>query len=105
MKTPGIYVNTPTNLNTKCVVFGGILSLLYWFIPNSKNIFMIPAIFTVAYVVMAWYDEMYGCQDRLYSGSSSWGMAILDSIFKPQRESSLQATHLAEQHSPKPPRD
>lgn len=81
----GIYVNTATHLNFKCVLFGISLALGYWYLPSKKNIFMLPVIFTIAYVAMAWYDELYDCSSILYSGSSSWGMAVLDSIFKPQQ--------------------
>lgn len=84
MQSGGIYVNTATQFNTKCVVFGTMLAAGYWYLPAKKNPFMLPVIFTIAYVAMAWYDELYNCESRLYSGSSSWGAAILDSIFKPQ---------------------
>lgn len=87
-KSGGIYVNTPTHFNTKCVIFGGVLATGYWFLPSKKNPFILPVIFTCAYIVMAWYDKLYNCEEQLYSGSSSWGAAILDSIFKPQRRDS-----------------
>lgn len=81
----GIYVNTTVQFNTKCVIFGVALCAGYWYLPPKKNIFMVPVIFTIAYVVMAWYDQLYNCNNRLHSGSQSWGMAVLDSIFKPQQ--------------------
>lgn len=79
-------MNTPTNLNTKCVIFGATCALLYWQLACKTNVFMLPVIFTIAYVAMGWYDEVFHCSKPLYSGSRSWGMAVLDSIFKPQRE-------------------
>lgn len=89
----GIYVNTATNFNTKCVVFGTVLAAGYWYLPARKNLFMLPVIFTVAYIAMAWYDELYNCNERLYSGNRSWGMAILDSIFKPQLRNQSNGDH------------
>lgn len=96
----GIYVNTATQFNTKCVVFGMALCGAYWYLPSRKNIYMLPVIFTIAYVAMAWYDQLYQCKDRLYSGSRSWGMAILDSIFKPQLRDNISDN--VPPHSPPP---
>lgn len=104
MSKGGIYVNTAAQFNTKCVIFASLLCLGYWFTPQQKNIYLLPAIFTVAYVAMAWYDELYDCKDKLYSGSRSWGAAILDSIFKPQlrqmRDTTKDSQH--SQHSEPP---
>lgn len=83
----GIFVNTDTNINTKCVVFGTIMTILYYVTACNPSIFMIPVIYTISYIAMGWYDEIYSCSKPLFSGSHSWGMAITDSIFKPQRES------------------
>ena len=88
MQSPGIFVDTSTNLNTKCVLFGSIVSICYWITSCTPNVFMLPMLFTLSYIAMGWYDYTYSCSHPLYSGSHSWGIAILDSIFKPQREQS-----------------
>jgi hypothetical protein len=82
----GIFVKENTHLNSKCVIFGILMATFYWFLSCNPNVFVLPVIFTASYVAMGWYDEMFNCSKRLLSGSNSWGMAILDSIFKPQRE-------------------
>ena len=89
----GIFVKENTHLNTKCVIFGIIMATVYWFLSCEPNIFVLPVIFTASYVAMGWYDEMFNCSSRLLSGSNSWGIAILDSIFKPQREYGDNNTH------------
>lgn len=79
----GIYVDQPFYLNPKCIIFGGVLMLGYWFLPQ-RNVFMLPFLFILAYIAMAWYDHFYECSTPLYSGSG-YGLAVLDSTFKPQR--------------------
>lgn len=79
----GIFTNRPFEPNPKCIVFSIILMLLYWFLPRNNNIFMLPVIFVFAYVGMAWYDYLYDCQEKMYTGK--YGIAgTIDSIFKPQ---------------------
>jgi hypothetical protein len=80
----GIFVEKPFHPNLKCVIFGLILMILYWFVPRINNVFMLPIIFVLAYVSMAWYDYLYDCNSIMRSGS--WvGPNTIDSIFKPQR--------------------
>ena len=79
----GIFVNQPFHPNPKCIVFGIILMLGYWYLPKS-NPFLLPLIFVVAYIAMAWYDYMYKCNIQLYSGTGI-GMNTLDTWGKPQR--------------------
>ena len=78
----GIFVDQPYHPNPKCLFFSVILMLIYWFSPATKNVLLLPVIFSVSYVAMAWYDYMYNC-DIMYSGSAL-GPNTLDSIFKPQ---------------------
>jgi hypothetical protein len=83
----GIFVDQPFHLNPKCIVFGVALCSAYWYTArpgHTQNIFLLPAIFVIAYVAMAWYDYMYECKDIMKSGSSVFGMNTLDAIFKPQ---------------------
>jgi hypothetical protein len=79
----GIFVDQPFHPNPKCIVFGTILMLGYWYLPKS-NPFLLPLIFVIAYIAMAWYDYMYKCDIQLYSGTSI-GMNTLDTWGKPQR--------------------
>ena len=63
------------------MVFSIILMLGYWTLPK-KNPFMLPLIFVIAYVSMAWYDHMYDCDMKMYGGKYG---GYLSSPFKPQR--------------------
>jgi len=80
----GIYVKSKGNFNLKCIVFALSLVFAYWFIPRNKNVFLLPVIFSCGYIAMGWYDKLYKCKERLYSGRGSYFGALLDSIFKPQ---------------------
>lgn len=81
----GIFTSRAFELNIKCVVFAAIMILLYvWLVPNP-NYFLIPIIYIVSYVALAWYDYFYNCEQRLYSGTGISPFAISDSVFKPQR--------------------
>ena len=80
----GIFVDRPFSFNIKCVIFGLTLVAFYWLATQGKfNPWIVPLIFIVAYIAMAWYDEIYNCEDRLRSGTNS-PVAMVDSIFKPQ---------------------
>ena len=80
----GIFVDQPFHPNPKCLFFSAIIIAIYWFSPAKKNAFLIPVIFVVSYVAMAWYDYMYHCDIIMYSGKNL-GPNTLDAIFKPQR--------------------
>jgi hypothetical protein len=80
----GIFVDQPFYFNPKCVVFGIFLMGSYWFLPY-RNPFLLPVIFAVGYMIMAWYDYLYNCDLQMYSGSSPLGMATIDAWGKPQR--------------------
>ncbi len=80
----GIFTERPFEPNPKCILLGFIFMLLYWFIPDEKNVFMLPVIFIVVYVLVAWYDFVYHCDDKMFTGTST-PVGISDSIFKPQR--------------------
>ena len=51
-------------INEKCVVITGILALLYWYAPQ-KNWWTVAGILFFGYIAIAWYDEMYNCDNRL----------------------------------------
>jgi hypothetical protein len=80
----GIFVDQPYHPNPKCLLFSAIIMALYWFSPVKKNKFLLPVIFTISYVAMAWYDYRYNCDTIMYSGTSI-GPNTFDAIFKPQR--------------------
>ena len=82
----GIFVDQPFHPNPKCIVLSIILMIAYWTLPQ-KNPFMLPLIFVVAYVSMAWYDHMYNCDMKMYGGKYG---GYLSSPFKPQRRTETQ---------------
>lgn len=59
---------TPLYLNEKCIVFS-IFVLGVYFLPHQKT-WQYEAVFAfvlamLAYVLMAWYDYIYDCNDKL----------------------------------------
>lgn len=59
---------TPLYLNEKCIAFAGFVLAVY-FIPHQKY-WQHEAVFAfilamLAYVLMAWYDYIYDCNDKL----------------------------------------
>jgi hypothetical protein len=83
----GIYINRPFSPNIKCIIFSFFMMAYYWtsskFTGGKPNNLLYPLIFIIAYVAMAWYDVIYNCSDRLYSGVSG-PAATISSIFKDQ---------------------
>jgi hypothetical protein len=83
----GIYTKEKTHLNIKCIIFSTIMMGMYYV--SSKygngniNRYLMPIIFVTAYIAMGWYDYLYNCDERLYSGSTGV-LAMFSSIFKPQ---------------------
>lgn len=80
----GIFADQPFYFNPKCVVISVILMVLYWILPY-RNPFMLPVIFLVGYIAIAWYDYLYNCDLQMYSGTFPISMATLDAWGKPQR--------------------
>jgi hypothetical protein len=79
--TGGIFKNKPFVFNPKCIVFSFYSSLLFA-AGGGKNPLILALIFIMAYVLLAWYDFTYGCEDLMYSGT---GPGFNPSpIFKPQ---------------------
>ena len=79
----GIFVDQPYHPNPKCLLFSAMIMGIYWFSPATKNSFLLPVIFVVSYVAMAWYDYKYNCDTLMYSGTGI-GPNTIDAIFKPQ---------------------
>lgn len=75
--------NTPLYLNLKCIVFS-ILLISVYYLPKPQgiphNIIMMFLIGTSAYIMMAWYDVIYDCNDRLKPTLLGW----LSKGFKPK---------------------
>ena len=66
--------------NAKCLAISGGVTAAYYILPPDRlSIGAGIAIFT--YVGIAWYDSMYGCQDRLISYDSAF--TTLTKPFKP----------------------
>jgi hypothetical protein len=70
----GIF-GTPLYLNPKCLVFSAFV-LAIWFLPHPKawqHQFVLGFILaSLAYVVMAWYDLIFDCNDRLRPTFLGW---------------------------------
>lgn len=73
---------TPLYLNPKCLVFSGLVLLVYW-APHATHlahrIVVAFALATAAYIGMAWYDYLYDCTDRFGPTFLGW----LSMPFKP----------------------
>lgn len=80
----GIYIDKPFSPNIKCIIFASLMVIFYWISSIGKTIYwLFPLIFIISYIALAWYDAVYNCSDKLYSGRNV-GVSTFDSIFKPQ---------------------
>lgn len=74
---------TPLYLNPKCLAFSGFVLAVYWlphpyyYTHKIVNAFIIA---TLSYVLLAWYDLIYDCNDRLKPTLLGW----LSMPFKPK---------------------
>ena len=74
---------TPLYLNPKCLVFSGFVILVSWLprpVPLSHRILMAFFLGTLAYVLLAWYDLLFDCNDRLKPTFLGW----ISKPFKPK---------------------
>lgn len=73
---------TPLALNEKCLVFSAFVLAVYW-MPHptffQHKVLMAFLLATLSYVVLAWYDVIYDCNDRLKPTLLGW----LSGMFKP----------------------
>lgn len=77
----GIFTGRSFVYNPKCILFSFYSSLLFY-AGGGRNPLLITLIFVMAYVLLAWYDWTYDCQDLMYSGT---GPGInFSPLFKPQ---------------------
>jgi UDP-N-acetylmuramyl pentapeptide phosphotransferase/UDP-N-acetylglucosamine-1-phosphate transferase len=66
---------TPLYLNPKCLVFSGFVLAVYWAPhPVAFSHKVVAAFFlaTLAYVLLAWYDVLFDCNDRLGPTLLGW---------------------------------
>lgn len=73
---------TPLYLNPKCLVFSAFVLAVYWLphpVALGHRIVMAFLLATTAYILMAWYDVIYDCNDRLKPTLLGW----LSGTFKP----------------------
>lgn len=74
---------TPLALNPKCLVFASFVLFVYW-MPHPKayehKIVVAFLLATAAYVLLAWYDVIYDCNDHLKPTLLGW----LSMPFKPK---------------------
>jgi hypothetical protein len=66
---------TPLYLNPKCLVFSAFILIIYW-LPHPKA-FTHRAVTSFllacsAYIMMAWYDMLFDCNDRLKPTILGW---------------------------------
>lgn len=82
---------TPLYLNMKCLVFSAAILCVYW-LPHPKafahRAVMAFLLATSAYILLAWYDVLYDCNDRLKPTLLGW----LSKPFKPQEYSEAYDT-------------
>ena len=66
---------TPLYLNPKCLVFSGFVLAVYW-LPHPKAYsHRFVAAFLLAcsaYIILAWYDVIFDCNDRLRPTILGW---------------------------------
>lgn len=73
---------TPLALNPKCLVFSAFVLAVYWLphpVALAHRIVVAFLLATVAYILMAWYDVLYDCNDRFKPTLLGW----LSGPFKP----------------------
>ncbi len=74
---------TPLELNPKCIVFSAFVLAVYWLphpVAFSHRVLAAFFLATAAYILMAWYDVLYDCNDRFAPTLIGW----LSMPFKPE---------------------
>jgi hypothetical protein len=70
----GIF-GTPLYLNVKCLVFSAFVLAVYW-LPHpaalAHRFVMAFLLATSAYILLAWYDVLYNCNDHLKPTLLGW---------------------------------
>ena len=77
---------TPLYLNIKCILFAFLLIFIYY-LPHSKNstnnILIVFLLGMSGYIILAWYDVLYDCTDKLRPTLLGW----MSKPFKPKKYS------------------
>jgi hypothetical protein len=76
----GIFTDRPFHVNPKCVWFSILVMLYYWYATDEPNTWLLPVLAAAAYVLLAWYDYRYNCDDQLIPGK----LLDVTGIFKPE---------------------
>lgn len=66
---------TDLALNPKCLVFAGFVLVVYWLphpVALSHRIVVNFILACLAYVILAWYDVLYDCNDRFKPTLLGW---------------------------------
>ena len=66
---------TQLTLNPKCLVFSAFVLFVYWmphFKPFEHRVLMAFLLACTAYVLLAWYDVLFDCNDRLRPTFLGW---------------------------------
>jgi UDP-N-acetylmuramyl pentapeptide phosphotransferase/UDP-N-acetylglucosamine-1-phosphate transferase len=66
---------TPLALNPKCLVFSAFVLFVYWMPhpgPYSHRVVVAFLLATVSYVLLAWYDMIFDCNDQLKPTILGW---------------------------------
>lgn len=74
---------TPLYLNPKCLVFSAFVLAVYWLphpVAYAHKVVMAFLLATLSYVLLAYYDVIYDCNDRLRPTLLGW----LSGWFKPK---------------------
>lgn len=74
---------TPLALNPKCLVFSAFVLFVYWMphpVAFAHKVVTAFILATAAYVLLAWYDVIYDCNDRLKPTLLGW----ISGWFKPK---------------------
>lgn len=73
---------TPLYLNPKCLAFSAFVLGVYWMphpVAYAHRIVMAFILATAAYILLAWYDVVYDCNDRVRPTLFGW----ISGWFKP----------------------
>lgn len=92
----GIFTGRPFHFNLKCIIFSFYSSLLFY-AGGGTNPLIIALIFIIAYVILAWYDFVYDCNDFLYTGTG-WPSTNFSPILKPQYREKERDRELADKN-------
>ena len=66
---------TPLYLNPKCLAFSAFVLGVYWLphpVAFAHRVVMAFILATLAYSLLAWYDVIYDCNDRLRPTLLGW---------------------------------